>query len=77
MVSVGVGGDVWGGGDWGVDDSLVILCKNRDLSDGDPGPLPGTNSHADALDTLGEERTEVVGIHFPVPEVLDVREALA
>lgn len=68
---------MWDGGDGGEHDSLVILREDRDLSDGHPGPLPGTYSHADALDALGEECAQAVGIHFPVLEVLDVCEALA
>lgn len=68
---------MWGGGDWSKHNSLVILCKDCNLSDGHPGPLPGTYSHTDALDALGEECAQVISIHFPVLEVLDVCEALA
>lgn len=55
--------------------SLVILREDRNLSDGHPGPLPGTNHHPDALNALGEERAETVGVHLTVLKVLDVFEA--
>lgn len=76
VVSRGIRGDVRGSY-WTVHNGLVILCEDRNLSNGHPRPLPGTNGHTDALNALRKGCSEVVSIHLPILKVLNVCKALA